>query len=101
AFVAPQFGAPISTWLSCALLAALFGSIWPAQALQWGGWLCLPLFLLTCFDAISTKNFGGVLSSDGVVFVKALLSACLGAYVGSKLSVRKLARRAAHGRVRR
>ena len=101
AFVAPQFGAPISTWLSCALMAALFGSIWPYQALQWGGWLCRPLLLLMGFDVISTKNLGGVLSSDGTLLVKALLSACLGAYIGSKLSVRKLAHRAAHRRVRR
>ena len=101
AFIAPQFGAPISTWLSCALLAALFGSIWPYQALQWGGWLCLPLLLLMGFDVISTKNLGGVLSSDGTLLVKALLSACLGAYIGSKLSVRKLAHRAAHRRARR
>jgi len=101
AFIAPQFGAPISTWLSCALLAALFGSIWPYQALQWGGWLCLPILLLMCFDVISTRNIGGVLSSDGTLLVKALLSACLGAYIGSKLSVRKLAHRAAHRRVRR
>jgi hypothetical protein len=101
AFIAPQFGAPVSTWLSCALLAALFGSIWPSQALQWGGWLCLPILLLMCFDVISTRNLGSVLSSDGTIFVEALSSACLGAYVGSKLSVRKLAHRAAHRRVRR
>src|SRR5438067_1162912 len=101
AFVAPQFAAPISTWLSCAILATLFGTIWPAQALQWGGWLCLPLLLLMGFDVISTRNLGGVLSSDGTIFVEALSSACLGAYIGSKLSVRKLAHRAAHRRVRR
>ncbi|MDT5120730.1 MAG: hypothetical protein QOC96_212 [Acidobacteriota bacterium] len=101
AFIAPQFGAPVSTWLSCALLAALFGSIWPSQALQWAGWLCLPLLLMMCFDVISTKNLGGVLSSDGTLFVETLSSACLGAYVGSKLSVRKLAHRAAHRRVRK
>lgn len=101
AFVAPQLRASISTWLACALLATLFGFIWPDKALRWGGWLCLPMFLLLSFEMLSTGNIVGVLLSEGPIFVKALSSACLGAYIGSKLSVRKLADLSAHRRVRK
>jgi ankyrin repeat protein len=96
AFMAPQLGAPVAPWLSYAILAALFGSIWPHKALQWGGWLCLPIVVMVCFDFVLTGSIG-MLSSTGTIFFKSLTSSCLGAYVGSKLSVRKIANRFAHG----
>jgi ankyrin repeat protein len=96
AFLVPQLGAPVATWLSYAPLAALFGSIWPKRALQWGGWLCLPIVVLVCFDFMVTGSIT-MLVSTGTIFVKSLSSGCLGAYVGSKLSLRKIANRPAHG----
>ncbi|HKC65506.1 MAG TPA: ankyrin repeat domain-containing protein [Pyrinomonadaceae bacterium] len=98
AFIAPQIESAIPAWLSYALLAALFASIWPYKSWQWAVWLCLPLCLLILFDMISTGNPAGVLLDYGTVFAKSLSSACLGAYVGSKLSVRKLGKRPAHRR---
>ena len=101
AYIIPQLGAPIAAWLSYALLAALFGFIWPYRALQWGGWLCLPMILLISFEVILTWNLIGAILSNGIVFVEALSSACLGAYIGAKLSVRKIANRSTNKRVSR
>jgi ankyrin repeat protein len=100
AFIVPQFGAPVAPWLSYAPLAALFGSIWPKRALQWGGWLCLPIVVLICFDFIVTGSIS-MLVNNGTIFVKSLSSACLGAYVGSKLSLRKIANRSTSGHASR
>lgn len=103
AFVAPQLRAPVPTWLACAIVAMLFANIWPYKALQWGAWVCLPVFLLICFDAVSTKNFGSVLFYEGELFIKSVFAASVGAFLSAKLSVRKLtSRSAAHKqRVRR
>lgn len=100
AFVASQLGAPIAAWLSFALLAACYGSIWPDKAWQWGVWLCLPIILLICSDLIVTGSTFGLLS-NGPIFVKVLPSAFFGAYVGSKLSVRKLGNLFSPGHVSR
>lgn len=100
AFIVPQLGAHVAPWLSYASLAALFGFIWPNRALQWGGWLCLPIFVLLCFDFFNTWSIG-VLLSNGLTFLTAFSSACLGAYVGSKLSVRKIATRPTHRQANR
>jgi ankyrin repeat protein len=100
AFIVPQLGAHVASWLSYASLAALFGFIWPNRALQWGGWLCLPIVVLICIDFFSTGSVG-VLLSTGLTFVTSFSSASLGAYVGSKLSVRKIADRSAHRQANR
>lgn len=95
AFAASQLGTPIAYWLFYAMLAALFGSIWPYGTWQWGAWLCLPIILLIGFDLFVSGSASGLLN-NGMILAKALPSACLGAYVGSKLSVRKLASHLAH-----
>lgn len=100
AFILSQFGDPVAAWLFYTLLAALFASVWPDRALQWAVWLCLPIFLLICFDILITGSTYG-LWRNGAIFVKALPSACFGAYVGSKLSVRKIATRLGNVRVNR
>jgi ankyrin repeat protein len=100
AFIVPQLGAPISAWLSYALLAALFASIWPYRALQWAGWLCLPILLLVCFDVVGSRSVSGFLNNV-MIFSKVLSAACLGAYLGSKLSVRKIANRSAKRQFKR
>ena len=92
AFSSSQFDAPLPYWLCYALLAALFGSVWPYGTWQWGGWLCLPIVLLIGFDLFVTGSIGGLLNY-GRILAKAFPAACLGAYVGSKLSVRKVANR--------
>ena len=91
AIIAPQIGSPISAVLSYALLAALFGSIWPETAVQWACWLCLPMILLLCFDVVATANLLGPLITSGPPLIKSVLFACLGAYTGSILSVHKIA----------
>jgi excisionase family DNA binding protein len=100
AFIISQFGDPIAAWLFYTLLAALFASIWPDRALQWAVWLCLPIFLLICFDVLITGSTYG-LWRNGMIFAKALPSACIGTYVGSKLSVRKITTRFGIVRVNR
>lgn len=100
AFILSQFGDPVAAWLFYTLLAALFASIWPDKALQWAVWLCLPIFLLICFDVLITGSTYG-LWRNGAIFVKALPSACVGTYVGSKLSVRKIATHFGNVRVNR
>src|SRR5436853_3616454 len=95
AYVVSQLVAQRTALFSYALLAALFASIWPYKALQWGVWLCLPVALLICFDVIATGNLVGVVLGSGMVFAKTLSFACLGAYLGSKLSIRKIANRSA------
>ncbi|HEY0323557.1 MAG TPA: ankyrin repeat domain-containing protein [Pyrinomonadaceae bacterium] len=100
AFIISQGGELIAAWLLYALLAALFASIWPDRALQWAGWLCLPILLLICFDVLVTGSFYGV-GRNGTILIKALPSACLGVYVGSRLSVRKVANHLATERVNR
>jgi ankyrin repeat protein len=92
AFILPQVGIPVSSWLSYGLVAALFGSIWPYKALQWGGWICLPIGMLICVDFFVTWSINSALFNI-IVLIKALAFACIGAYVGSKLSVRKIANR--------
>lgn len=95
AFSISQLGAPVAYWLCYALLAALFGSIWPQGTWQWGGWLCLPIIILIGFDLFVSGSSNGLLT-NGLILAKALPSACLGAYLGSTLSPRKLATRLAH-----
>jgi ankyrin repeat protein len=95
-YVASQLVQPLTALLSYALLAALFASIWSYKALQWGVWLCLPIGLLIFFDVVATGNLVGVLLANGMMFVKTLFAACLGAYVGSKLSIHHFANRSAH-----
>jgi ankyrin repeat protein len=92
AFIISQLAAPFTAWLCYALLAALFAFIWPNRALQWGGWLCLPIASLIFLDLIGTGSID-VLMRNGPIFIKALSFACLGAFVGSKLSVLKISHR--------
>lgn len=99
AFIVSQLGDPVAALLLYALLAALFASIWPHSGLQWAGWLCLPIILNACFEVIITASIYR-LQYSGMTFVKALPVACLGAYVGSKLSVRKITNRSANERAR-
>lgn len=82
-----QLGDLVAALLFYALLAALFSSIWPNKALLWGGWLCLPIVLLVCFDVLISGSFRG-LGRNGLIFVKVFPAACLGAYVGSQLSIK-------------
>src|SRR4051812_9609893 len=96
AYVVSQLMTQRTALFSYALLAALFASIWPYKALQWGVWLCLPVALLICFDVIATGNLVGVVLGSGITFAKTLSFACLGAYLGSKLSIHKIASRLAH-----
>ncbi|MBD0373626.1 MAG: ankyrin repeat domain-containing protein [Pyrinomonadaceae bacterium] len=100
AFVVSQMGDPVAALLLFALLAALFASIWPDSGLQWAGWLCLPIVLLVCFEVIITGSIYKF-RSNGVLFLKAVPVALLGAYVGSKLSVRKITNRYANERASR
>lgn len=100
AFAVSQLGAPIAYWLFYAILAALFGSIWPNGTWQWGGWLCLPIVLLVGFDVFVTGSINALLN-NGLILAKALPAACLGAYLGSKLSVRKIANRFTNTRASR
>lgn len=99
AFVVAQLGDTVAVWFSYALLAALFASIWPYGSWQWAGWLCLPILMLLCFDLVSTGSFQRLLL-NGMVFAKALPFACLGVYVGSKLSIRRLMHRHAGAQVK-
>ncbi|HEY0385043.1 MAG TPA: hypothetical protein VGC64_03495, partial [Pyrinomonadaceae bacterium] len=96
AYIVSQLVTQRIALFSYALLAALFASIWPYKALQWGVWLCLPVALLVCIDVIATGNLVGVVLGSGIMFAKTLSFACLGAYLGSKLSIRKIANRLAH-----
>jgi hypothetical protein len=100
AFIIPQLGVRVASWLVYASLAALFGFIWPRRALQWGAWLCLPIVVMICFDFLNSWNIGVILSS-GQIFLTSFISGCLGAYLGSKLSVRKIANRSARRQVKR
>jgi len=94
-FMLPQLGVrPLAAWLSYALLGALFASIWPRRALQWAGWLCLPIVLLIWIDVV-VKSSASALLSKGMIFAKAILFACLGAYLGSKLPLHRMANRSA------
>ncbi|MDQ3817576.1 MAG: ankyrin repeat domain-containing protein, partial [Acidobacteriota bacterium] len=98
ALILPQMQSQIPAWLAYVLLASLFGSIWPDKFWQWAVWLCLPPLLLALFNLVSTFNLTATLAGYGMVFVKSSFYAYVGAYLGSKLSLRKLAARPAHGR---
>jgi ankyrin repeat protein len=96
AVIIPQLGSPrsawpMAAWLFYALVAALFSFAWPHKAWQWAVWLCLPIFVLLCFDivVIGAKAF----PRHGTLFIKALLSAGLGVYTGLKLSRLKISNR--------
>jgi ankyrin repeat protein len=99
-YVLPQAGVSISTWQSYFLLALLFGSIWPTKALHWAAWICLPIGMLVFVEYFASWNLGVILSNVFVI-IKALASASLGAYIGTKLSIRKLAGRVANRKVER
>jgi excisionase family DNA binding protein len=92
AFIVTQNSDSITGWLFYALLAALFSFIWPDKASQWACWLCLPIFLLIVFDLIVAWS-PLLVWRNGVVFVKALPSACLGVYLGYRLSGLNIASR--------
>lgn len=92
AFVLTQLGDPLVPWLCYALAAALFASIWPDRAQHWSIWLCLPIFFMLFFDLVTTWS-AGMLFRNVITLTKALSAACLGAYAGSKLSLRRAARR--------
>jgi hypothetical protein len=100
AFLFTQLGAPRTAWFIYALVASLFGSMWPYKPLRWGFWLCLPIFSLVCFELFTGGGLRG-LFSYGTMIVKALSSACFGAYVGSMLSLRKIANHSPRTRAKR
>lgn len=100
AFVVSQLGDPVAALLSYALLAALFAFVWPQGAWQWAGWLCLPVILLIFFDVIITGSVYRLML-NGMAFAKALPFACLGVYVGSKLSIRHILKRSANSQASR
>ncbi|HKS26472.1 MAG TPA: ankyrin repeat domain-containing protein [Pyrinomonadaceae bacterium] len=100
AFVFAQTGDTIAVLLAYALLAAIFASLWPQSAWQWAVWLCLPLFLLIVLDVVMTGSVRRLLPNM-TVFAKALPLACLGIYVGSRLSIRRIANRRATMRLER
>jgi ankyrin repeat protein len=99
-FMVFQMGAPLVAWASYALFGTLLGFIWPRGRLQWGVWLCLPIILLICFDVVLSWSLGG-LWGYAIVLGESLIFACLGAYVGSKLSLRNVINRSASKRVKR
>src|SRR4051812_37490045 len=80
AYIVSQLVAPRTALLAYALIAALFGFIWPSRPWQWGGWLCLPIAMLICFDILATGNLVGAFLGNGIMFAKVLSCACLGAY---------------------
>lgn len=96
AYVTAQLVAPLTAWLAYAIIAALFSLIWPYKPMQWGVWICLPIALLIVFDVIATGNIVSLFLFSGVMLVKALFFACLGAYVGSKIPIREIASLASH-----
>lgn len=100
AFMVAQLGDTFPVWLSYALLAALFASVWPHGAWQWAVWLCLPVILLLFIDLFTAGGMQRLLL-NGMVFAKALPCACLGVYVGSKLSIRRIVNRYAGAQVKR
>lgn len=79
-----------------ALVAAILACLWPKRAMLWAIWLCLPVIMLLCFDLLVLGRFQ-VIMRQGLVFGMSFLASCLGAYGGSKLSLRGLHR----GRTRR
>lgn len=99
-YLLPQAGVSISTWQSYFLLALLFGSIWPTKALHWAAWICLPMGMLVFVEYFTSWNLVVILSNVFVI-IKALAAASLGAYIGTILSVRKLAGRVANRKVER
>lgn len=98
AFILLQIESTITPWLSYALLASLLSYFWPYRFWQWAIWLCLPLLFLILFSLLLTFNLIGVLAAYGMMFVKSSFCAYVGAYAGSKLSVRKLVNRSTHRR---
>jgi excisionase family DNA binding protein len=101
AFVISQLGDPLVACLSYVLLAALFAFMWPANAWQWAGWLCLPIIVLLLFDLFITGSLNRI-QINGLIFAKAFLFAAIGIYPGSKLSMRTLNRTgSANGRRKR
>lgn len=100
AFMVFQQGQPLVALLIYGLVAALFACLWPDKAMRWAAWLCLPILMLICFDLLTTANPMSLLRT-GPIFAKALPTACLGAYLGSKLSVRKIGAGVSHPAVKR
>lgn len=92
AFMASQQGNIVEAWLYYALIAALFSSIWPYKSWQWPIWLCLPIILLIFIDVLSRGSLNA-LRFNGMILAQAFPSSCVGAYIGTKLSVRKIASR--------
>jgi ankyrin repeat protein/uncharacterized protein YbdZ (MbtH family) len=100
-FMVAQMGAPlVACWASYALLGTLLGSVWPRGGLQWGVWLCLPIILMICFEVVLTWSLGG-LWGYGIILGQALGCACVGAYLGSRLSRRSVTNRSANKRLKR
>jgi ankyrin repeat protein len=100
AFTFFQQGQPVTGLLIYAVVAALFACLWPDRALRWAAWLCLPVIMLICFDVITTANPMALLRS-GPIFAKALPTACLGAYLGSKFTVRRITASHSHAPAKR
>lgn len=99
-FMVAQMGAPRVAWASYALLGTLLGAVWPRGGLQWGFWLCLPIILMIFFEAVLTWKLGG-LWGYGMILMQSLGCACLGAYLGSILSRRRVINRSANKRAKR
>jgi excisionase family DNA binding protein len=104
AVVIPQLGSarsgwPLAAWFFYALVAALFSFVWPYKAWQWAVWVCLPIFVLICFDILVMRGKG--IMRSGPLFIKALMSAGLGVYAGLKLSRLKISSHYERARVNR
>jgi ankyrin repeat protein len=99
-FMVAQMGAPRVAWASYALLGTLLGAAWPRGGLQWGFWLCLPIILMIFFEVVLTWRLGG-LWGYGIILMQSLGCACVGAYLGSIISRRRVINRSANKRVKR
>src|SRR5947209_20597534 len=71
AFIAPQIEFRIPAWLTYALVASLFASIWPYKSWQWAIWICLPCFSLILFNAASVNLIGTILVYE-MIFARTL-----------------------------
>jgi hypothetical protein len=82
--IIPQIRGPFESWHLYALLGAVFGFFWPAKAVRWGAWLCLPVFMMMFINMVTT---GWVVISLNELSILgwSLGPGCLGAYMGSKL----------------
>lgn len=70
----------------------IFGFVWPKNSWRWGLWIAGPMFFFLGLSVAFAGQLDVFLKNDLPPMLVAIVAACLGSFISSKLKRRQLAR---------